>query len=116
MPVQALFGLSVAFGFVAWGTVAVYAMWPALRDRQRFDALRPLLILHSFRFVGLSFLIPGVVSPDLPAAFAFDAGYGDIVAAILAVLSLAMLRSPFGIPLVWIFNVWGSVDLLNAFY
>ena len=57
-----------------------------------------------------------MVSPDLPAAFAFDAAYGDIAAAILALLSLAALRSSFGIPLVWIFNVWGSVDLLNAFY
>ncbi|MGH6679064.1 MAG: hypothetical protein ACREDL_09085 [Bradyrhizobium sp.] len=75
-----------------------------------------MLILHCFRFVGLSFLITGVVSPDLPATFAFDAAYGDIMATVLALLSLAALRSSFGIPLVWIFNLWGSVDLLNAFY
>jgi len=116
MPVQALFGLSVAFGFIAWGIVAATVIWPALSDRPRVDALRPLLILHSFRFIGLAFLVPGVVSPDLPIAFATDAAYGDLLAAILALLSLATLRSSFGVPLIWIFNVWGSFDLLNAFY
>ena len=116
MPVQALFGISVAFGFIAWGIVAAHAIWPALHTRSRSDALRPLLMLHSFRFIGLAFLVPGVVSPDLPAAFAAGAAYGDIVAATLALLSLAALGSRLGIALVWIFNIWGSVDLLNAFY
>jgi hypothetical protein len=64
----------------------------------------------------LSFLVPGVVSPDLPIAFARDAAYGDIVAAILALLALTALRSRLGIALVWVFNIWGSLDLLNAFY
>ena len=87
-----------------------------MRERARLDALRPLLTLHSFRFIGLSFLVPGVVSPDLPAAFAAGAAYGDFVAAILALLWLAALRGSLGIPLVWIFNIWGSFDPLNAFY
>jgi membrane protein required for beta-lactamase induction len=82
MPVQALFGLSVGFGFVAWAVVTAHYIRPQLRDRPRVDALRPLLILHSFRFVGLAFLIPGVVSPELPSAFAIAAGYGDISAAV----------------------------------
>jgi len=32
--------------------------------------------------------VPGVVSPDLPSAFAHSAAYGDIIAAILALLAL----------------------------
>lgn len=116
MPVLALFGISVVFSLVAWGIVTAHFIWPELRDRPPVDALRPLLTLHAFRFVGLSFLIPGVVSPDLPAAFAVSAAYGDIVAAILALVSLAALRTSLGIPLVWVFNIWGSADLLNAFY
>jgi hypothetical protein len=116
MPVQALFGLSVVFSFIAWGIVAARYVWPRLRDRPRVQALEPLLILHSFRFVGLSLLIPGVVSPDLPAAFAVPAASGDIVAAVLALLSLAALRTKLGVPLVWIFNLWGTIDLLDAFY
>lgn len=116
MPSIALFGLSVAFSFVAWELVTAHAVWPALRERSFDDAMRPLLILHSFRFIGLSFLVPGVVSGDLPVNFAFDAAYGDIVAALLSIVALASLRTSFGIPLLWIFNVWGSADLLNAFY
>lgn len=115
LPV-ALFGLSIAFSFVAWGFVTAYVVWPALRDRDFAGAVRPLLILHSFRFIGLSFLIPGVVSGDLPANFTFDAAYGDIIAALLAMAALASLRTSLAIPLLWIFNVWGSLDLLNAFY
>jgi hypothetical protein len=72
--------------------------------------------LHSFRFVGLAFVVPGVVSPDLPTAFARPAAYGDLTTAILALLSLATLRSRLGLILVWVFNILGTVDLLYAFY
>jgi len=114
--VQLLFGISVAFGFVAWAVVTALYIWPELQVRSRSEALRPLLVLHGFRFIGLSFLVPGVVSPDLPIAFARDAAYGDMVAAILALLALTALRTRLGIALVWVFNIWGSLDLLNAFY
>ncbi len=78
--------------------------------------MRPLLVLHSFRFVGLAFLLPGVVSPDLPSAFAHSAAYGDIVAAILALLALISLPGASGVVIAWIFNLWGTADLFNAFY
>jgi hypothetical protein len=107
---------SIAFSFIAWGIVSARYIWPELRLRQQAEALRPLLILHSFRFMGLAFLVPGVVSPDLPAAFAHAAAYGDIIAATLALLSLLLLPGGAGIVMAWIFNLWGSADLLNAFY
>src|SRR5215468_2144635 len=116
MPPLALFGISVAFSFVAWGLVVGRYVWPALRNQPRADALRPLLNLHAFRFIGLAFLVPGVVSPDLPAAFARPAAYGDLIAAILAMLALAALKTRLGIPLAWVFNLWGTMDLLYAFY
>ena len=116
MPALALFGTSVALGFVAWGIIAARYLWPALRDRPRDQALQPLLHLHSFRFIGLAFLVPGVVSPDLPGAYARPAAYGDLIAALLALLALAGLQSRLGIVLVWVFNLWGSADLLFAFY
>jgi hypothetical protein len=116
MFVQAVFGISVAFGFIAWAVVIALFIWPELRDRPRNEALRPLLVLHCFRFEGLAFLVPGVVSPDLPAAFAHAAAYGDVAAATLALLSLATLHSKWGVAVIWAFNIWGSFDLLNAFY
>jgi hypothetical protein len=117
MPQQMIwFFVSIAFSLIAWGIVAARYIWPELRVYQRSEALRPLLILHIFRFIGLAFLVPGVVSPDLPSAFAHSAAYGDIIAAILALLSLLLLPSAAGVAAAWIFNLWGSADILNAFY
>jgi hypothetical protein len=113
---QLCFFVSIAFGFIAWGIVAKRYIWPKLRLLPRAEALRPLLVLHSFRFEGLAFLVPGVVSPELPSAFAHSAAYGDIAAAMLALLSLAMLPRAAGFAIAWFFNLWGSADLLNAFY
>jgi hypothetical protein len=116
MQTQLAFFVSIAFSLIAWGIVAARYIWPELRLRQRADALRPLLIFHSFRFVGLAFLVPGVVSPDLPSAFAHSAAYGDLVAAILALLALLLLPSASGVVIAWAFNLWGTADLFNAFY
>jgi len=117
MPQQMIwFFVSIAFSFIAWGIVAVRYILPWLRRQPRAEALRPLLILHSFRFIGLAVLVPGVVSPDLPAAFAHAEAYGDMIAAILALLSLLLLPSAAGVAVTWIFSLWGSADLVNAFY
>src|SRR5262245_42830847 len=116
MQPQAVFDISVLLGLVVWGIIGARDIWPALRRRPRAEALRPLLLLHSFRFVGLAFVVPGVVSPDLPAGFARPAAYGDLATAILALLALAALGSRPGTILVWVFNIVGTVDLLNAFY
>ncbi len=116
MPPQLCFFVSIAFSFIAWGIVTARYIWPELRLQRRVEALRPLLILHSFRFIGLAFLVPGVVSPDLPSAFAHSAAYGDLIAATLALLSLVSLPRGVGFVIAWIFNLWGSADLLNAFY
>ncbi|HMH27165.1 MAG TPA: hypothetical protein VK580_01185 [Steroidobacteraceae bacterium] len=113
---QLYFFVSIAFAFIAWGVVAKQYIWPKLRLLPRTEALRPLLILHSFRFEGLAFLIPGVVSPDLPSTFAHSAATGDIIAATLALVSLALLSRGAAVVIAWIFNLWGSADLLNAFY
>ena len=115
MP-QLWFFMSIAFSFIVWGIVTARYVWPELRLRARAEALRPLLILHSFRFIGLAMLVPGVVSPDLPLAFAHPAAYRDVIAAILALISLLLLPSAAGVTVAWLFNLWGSADLLNAFY
>jgi len=118
MGVDGLFRISILMSFVAFGLVAKLYIWPRLRRRGREDALLALLMPHAFRFVGLSFLVPGVVSPSLPRAFAVPAAYGDLIAAILAIAAAIPLSShrPWAIWLVWPFNLWGAADLLFAFY
>jgi len=118
MNIAALFGLSVLMSFLAYGIVTRLYVLPRLRIMPREDALTALVVPHTFRFVGLSFLVPGVVSPTLPAEFAAPAAYGDLVAAILAVIATLALRAraSWAIAIVWVFNVWGTLDLLNAIY
>src|SRR5438034_584550 len=116
MPSPALFGISVAFSLTAWGAVAWHYIWPALRTSPGPWNLKPILLLHGFRFLGLAFLVPGVASPDLPAAFAEAAAYGDLMAAVLALLALASLGTRAGTVLAWIFNIFGTADLFFAFY
>jgi hypothetical protein len=116
MDSLALFGISVFFSFAMWSIVAARYLWPWLNALHRPDALQPLLLLHAGRFIGLSFLVPGVVSPELPAAFAQPAAYGDLVASVMALCALLALRTAAGTALVWIFNIWGTADLLYAFY
>jgi hypothetical protein len=116
MSSPALFGISVAISFVAWGAVAWLYIWPALKEHPSAEALKPILLLHGFRFLGLAFIVPGVVSADLPAAFARSAAYGDLATGILALLALATLGSRTGTVLTWAFSTIGTADLLFAFY
>ena len=118
MSVVALFGLSVLMSFLAFGIVTKLYIWPRVDAAAREDALAALAAPHMFRFVGLSFLVPGVVSPNLSPDFAQPAAYGDLGATVLAVLTVLALsaRLSWAIPVAWVFNLWGAVDLLNAFY
>ena len=117
MPVPLIWGITVAFGFLAWGVFAAQYIWPEISKRERVEGLRPILVLHGFRYIGLAVLIPGVVSPQLAGTvFARGLAYGDVAAATLALIALAALRTRLAGPLVWIFNIFGTADLLNAFY
>jgi len=98
---------------------ARYYLWAYLLPKDRQSALLHLIAPHLFfRFIGLSFLVPGVVAASLPAAFAIPAAYGDLGAGILAIAAAIGLskRASWAIAAVWIFNVWGAADLLFAIY
>lgn len=118
MDARTLLGLSILLSFVAFGSVTKLYLWPRLRILERDDALLPLVMLHTFRFIGLSFLVPGVVSPSLPLAFAAPAAYGNLITTILALAATLALsrRTSFAALLVWLFNIVGTADLLFAYY
>ncbi len=119
MDVRVIFALSALMSFVSCSVIAKLYVWPWLRARARERALVSLVGPHMFlRFLGLSFLVPGVVSPALPAAFAVPAAYGDLVAGILAIIATIALAKQVSsaIAAVWVFNIWGAADLLFAFY
>src|SRR5262245_10460639 len=118
MNLNLLFGLNIVGSFAAFGLAAWLFLWPWLRTLPKNDALQVLILPHMFRFMGLSFLIPGVVSPSLPSAFAAPAAYGDLAAALLAIVSILALsrRVAWALAIVGLFNVWGTIDLISAFY
>jgi hypothetical protein len=112
------FVLSVVGAFLTSSVVAYTYVWPALRAMPHYGALRLLAAFHAFRFLGMNFLVSGFVSPELSSNFANQIGWGDLIAAVLALVSMAALswRWSIAVPMVWIFNVWGALDLLNAYY
>ncbi len=116
MPIDLILPLSMVMGLTAYGLIAKWYLMPVLRRLPRARALEPLLLFHCFRFIGLAFLIPGVTSQPLDPRFANPAAYGDLLAAVLAFLAIIALREEWraAIPLVWVFNVEGTLDLLNA--
>jgi len=118
MTPQQIFGLQVLLSFLVYGLVARWYVTPRLAPLPLHAALQPLLVLHATRHLGMVFLVPTVVGPALPAAFAVPAAYGDLLAALLALAALVALRarSPIALPLTWLFNVVGLLDLINAFY
>ncbi len=119
MDPRMIFGAAVLMGFASSVVFASLFVWPWLRTMGRHDSLIRLVAPHMLlRFIGLSFLIPGVVSSSLPAAFAVPAAYGDFVAGLLAMIATVALlkRATCAIVAVWLFNIWGAADLLFAYY
>jgi hypothetical protein len=110
------FAASVAFGLLAWGAVSLNYVWPRIRELPLHAAVRPILHVHLFRYVGLAFIVPGVVGPNLQAAFAAPAAYGDLVAMGLAWVALMTGSGRYARIAIWAFSLWGFADLLFAFY
>lgn len=117
MSTELLFQLHLILGYVAWLLCFGVYIWPRLKAMEPFEAQRAIATLHSFRFFGLVFILPGVVSPDLPASFAAFAAYGDFATGILALLALLTARIR---PLFWLFvvsfNLAGIIDLILDYY
>ena len=117
MSPATIFQIHLVLGYVPWLLCFGTYLWPRLKAMDRVEAQRAIATLHSFRFFGLVFLVPGVVSPDLPSDFTAFAAYGDFATGLLAMLALLMVRTrPLFWPLVVAFNLVGAVDILVDYY
>ncbi len=116
MDTQAIFGLQFVLSIVVWGVIAKCLLSPWLAAKPTHEALFWLVLPHAFRHIGMVFLVPNVLARPLPEAFAIPAAYGDLASGILALLALLVLRTGWAgaLVLVWIFNLVGTADLLNA--
>ncbi len=116
MSPETLFRTHLVFGYVAWLLCFGAYLWPQLQSMDRIEAQRAIATLHSFRFFGLVFILPGVTG-NLPAGFATFAAYGDFATGLLAMLALSTVRIR---PLFWLFvvafNAVGAIDIIVDYY
>jgi hypothetical protein len=117
MPPQVIFLMQTALGYVAWLLCFRTYFWPKLKSMDSVEAQRAIATLHSFRFFGLVFILPGIVGANLPAGFASFAAYWDLTTGILAILALATVRVK---PVFWTcvvaFNCAGTFDFVMDYY
>jgi len=113
MPPELIFLIHLVLGYLAWMLCFGVYILPRLRSMDRVEAHRAIATLHSFRFFGLVFILPGVVGPHLPVSFATFAAYGDFATGLLAMTALLTVRI---CPLFWLFvvafNVAGAADII----
>jgi hypothetical protein len=117
MSPETVFQIHLVLGYVPWLLCFAAYVWPWLRSLDPVEAHRAIATLHSFRFFGLVFIVPGVVGAGLPAGFAAFAAYGDFTTGLLAMLALltVRMRSLFW-SFVVAFNVVGASDILIDYY
>ena len=113
MTPSLIFNIQLVLGYVAWLLCFSLYLWPKLRTMDSAAANRLIAMLHSFRFFGLVFIVPGLVGPAIPSSFSASAAWGDLAAGLLAMLAVMSFRTR---PLFWFlvaaFNLVGAGDLL----
>ena len=116
MDQTAILLTSISIGVVGWGMIAKLWIIPWLKDNPFHKGLALLTIPHVFRYIGLSFLITGVTNSPLDPRFATPAAYGDLTAALLALIAITALlvKSRYAVSIVWIFNIVGFTDFFVA--
>jgi uncharacterized membrane protein len=116
MNTLAIFGLQLIMSLILCSLLAKWFLAPWLNKQTQSQALFWLTLPHATRYIGMVFLVPGVVLPSLPTSFATAAAFGDLIAGILALIVLIALRNRWAgtMALVWLFNIIGTLDLLYA--
>jgi len=116
MSPETIFRIQLVLGYAVWLLCFSAYIWPTLKVMDRVDAHRAIATLHSFRFFGLVFILPGVVG-NLPASFATVAAYGDFATGLLAMLALLTVRMrTLFLLFVVAFNLVGVADLIVDYY
>jgi len=108
--------INLAFSTLIFWIAARLYLLPNLANLQPRTVLLPILLLHSFRHLGLMFLAAGATYPGIPSQFAYPAAFGDLLAALLALAAIPAVAGNWrgARLLVWVFNVEGTVDLIAA--
>lgn len=110
--------LAILLSFAATFSIfsVAYMSIPTFRDYILRLDMRFLIMLHSWRMLGMGFVMLYLFD-QLPGLFAYLAGFGDALTAIVAVfLAYALFSNKQGVSKNWIWrwNTFGLVDFIVA--
>ena len=116
MQTLEIFLLQLIMSIFVYALLAKWVISPWLNEKAGHIALMILVAPHAMRHVGLTFLVPSVTDPELLQSFAFTTAWGDFISGVLAIIVLFSLKhkSKIAIPLLWLFNIFGTLDLIMA--
>lgn len=116
MDAFTIFGVQTLLSFVVFGLFALWFAWPWLKSVDRITAFTALTFVHALRPIGATVLVASVAGSALPRSFAEAVAYGDLITSVLAIVTLVALRGRWSvaIALVWLTNIVGTADLVNA--
>ncbi|MGI9543726.1 MAG: hypothetical protein ACR2MX_10735 [Cyclobacteriaceae bacterium] len=111
-----ILNLQSTLSLVVFAMIARWYIVPRLSKLNLTDALIPLLLIHAFRYTPMTLLVDGQIANEVPSEVANAVAYGDLAAAILAILAILFLKFKFpgAVLLAWIFNIVGILDIVNA--
>lgn len=115
-PIDLILPMSITLGLLSYGLIAKWSVWPWLKKQPFSQALTLALLPQCFRYLGMSFLIPGVTTQPLDPRFTVPAAFGDLVVAVLALLTIAVVKrgSSWAVPMAWLVTFAGIIDFVDA--
>jgi hypothetical protein len=117
MPTPINFGLEFMMSLLVSILLVKWYAWPYLREKKFSVALLLLLSPFLVRYLGLMSLVPGVVEPSVTrSTFALYQAYGDFGAFVLGFIAfvLVRLRQRTALVVVWVANVFGTLEFLHS--
>ncbi len=110
--------IQILMAFAALTLIFRIYLQPWLKAQAFGAAVLPLLLLHVFRFLGLTLLAPGQVEASVSRVSLQTMAYGDLAAGIAALLAAVAVhfRSSLSVPLVALFTLVGFGDFIVVGY
>jgi len=111
-----IFILQLMMSIFVYALLAKWVVWPWLNTKSMAIMMSLLVAPHAMRHIGLTFLIPSVTKLEIPEMFALMTAWGDFISAVLAIIVLFAYKKQWAsaVALTWGFNIFGTVDLINA--
>ncbi len=111
-----ILGIQSTVSIIAYALVFFWYVQPRLAKLPFAAAVAPMLLVQVFRLLGFTLLVVGQTDPSVSRSTLEALAYGDMLAAISALVAVLALRSQssLAVPLIWIFTIIGFADVANV--